>query len=192
VFETKSAIRARLLAARRGLPPDARSAAATRVQAVLVALVAGTRPATVAGHVPFGAEPGGPDLPAVLVGALPPEGRLLLPVLRADLGLEWAVYQPGSPVHWRAPPGPRLGEAAIGEASLVVAPALAVDRRGVRLGRGGGSYDRALALVAPATQVVALLYDEELLTDPLPAEPHDQRVSAVITPSRGLVRLPAS
>jgi 5-formyltetrahydrofolate cyclo-ligase len=192
VFEAKAAVRTRLLAARRSLPAEVRAAAASRLQATVAALVARLRPATVAGYVPFGTEPGGPDLPAVLAGALPHGGRLLLPVLLDDLSLDWAVYQAGEPVHWRSPAGPRLGEAAIGEAALVVAPALAVDPHGVRLGRGGGSYDRALALAAADAQVVALLYDGELLGEPLPVEPHDRRVTAVITPSRGLVRLPSS
>ncbi len=74
-------------------------------------------------------------------------------------------------------------------ARLLLVPALAVDRRGVRLGRGGGSYDRALARVAAGTPVVALLHDGELL-DELPAEPHDRLVSAVVTPSGGWSALP--
>jgi 5-formyltetrahydrofolate cyclo-ligase len=73
---------------------------------------------------------------------------------------------------------------------MVVVPAVAVDARGVRLGRGGGSYDRALARVAPDTLVVALLHDGEVVEE-LPYEPHDRRVDAVITPSGGLVMLPA-
>ncbi|MFB6395191.1 5-formyltetrahydrofolate cyclo-ligase, partial [Polymorphospora sp. 2-325] len=81
------------------------------------------------------------------------------------------------------------GPAAVGAADLVVVPAVAVDRRGLRLGRGGGSYDRALARVAPATLTVALLHDGELL-DAVPAEEHDRPVHAVITPS-GVRRLPA-
>ena len=165
-------------------------AAAGRVRSALVDLLARTRPAVVAGYVPFGAEPGGPELPSVIAAALPPGGRLLLPVLLPDRSLDWAVYQAGAPVHWRMPAGQRLGPAAIGQADLVVAPALAVDRRGVRLGRGGGSYDRALALAAPAAQVVALLHDGELLDEPLPEQPHDRRVTAAITPSDGLVPLP--
>lgn len=63
-------------------------------------------------------------------------------------------------------------------------PAVAVDRTGLRLGRGGGSYDRALARVGPAILTVALLYDGELVSR-LPAEPHDQRVRAAVTPSGG-------
>jgi 5-formyltetrahydrofolate cyclo-ligase len=193
VFESKAAVRARLLAARRSLPAEVRAAAASRVQETLAALLARTRPATVAGYLPFGTEPGGADLPAMLAGALPPGGRLLLPVLNEDLTLDWAVYRPGDPVSdWRSPPGRRLGLPAIGTAALVVAPALAVDRRGVRLGRGGGSYDRALAFVPAGVQVVALLHDGELLGEQLPVEPHDRHVSAVITPSQGLVTLPAS
>jgi 5-formyltetrahydrofolate cyclo-ligase len=66
----------------------------------------------------------------------------------------------------------------------VVVPALAVDRRGVRLGRGGGSYDRALTRAAGLT--VALLYDGETVEE-LPAEEHDVPVKAVVTPSGGLV-----
>jgi 5-formyltetrahydrofolate cyclo-ligase len=87
----------------------------------------------------------------------------------------------------REPSGPRLGPAAIVEADLVVVPALAVDRRGVRLGRGGGSYDRALTRAVPDALIVAVLYDGELV-EALPAEPHDRRVHAVVTP-HGLIRL---
>jgi 5-formyltetrahydrofolate cyclo-ligase len=196
----KTALRTRLLAARRALPPEVRAAAAHRVRAALLAAIPAGQ-VTVAGYVPIGPEPGGPDLPEVLARALPPGGRLLLPVLLPDLALDWALYQPAlaPPAAagrradwWRAPPGPRLGPAAIGEAALVVTPAVAVDRRGVRLGRGGGSYDRALPLASPGAQLVALLYDGELLLDAdLPAEPHDRQVSAAITPSHGLVPLPS-
>jgi 5-formyltetrahydrofolate cyclo-ligase len=114
----------------------------------------------------------------------------LLPVLLPDLDLDWAVYDGALvPARFglREPSGPRLGPAAIGSAALVVVPAVAVDRRGVRLGRGGGSYDRALARVPAGTMIVAALYDGELV-DALPADPHDVRVTAVATPS-GLTRL---
>jgi len=63
---------------------------------------------------------------------------------------------------------------------------VAVDRTGVRLGRGGGSYDRALARVGPGTLRVAVVYDTELL-DLLPAEPHDVPVHGAVTP-QGFVR----
>ena len=52
--------------------------------------------------------------------------------------------------------------------------------RGVRLGRGGGSYDRALRRARGL--VVALLHEGELV-DALPAEPHDVPVHAVALPA---------
>jgi 5-formyltetrahydrofolate cyclo-ligase len=78
--------------------------------------------------------------------------------------------------------------AAIGTVDLVLVPALAVARSsGVRLGRGGGSYDRVLTRIRPGTPALALLYPGELV-DGVPSEPHDQRVSGVVTVD-GLVEL---
>jgi len=68
----------------------------------------------------------------------------------------------------------------------VLVPALAVDPAGNRLGRGGGSYDRALARVTPGTFVCALLYDGEVV-DRVPADDHDRRVDAAVT-QKGLTR----
>jgi 5-formyltetrahydrofolate cyclo-ligase len=74
-------------------------------------------------------------------------------------------------------------------ADLIVVPALAVSSStGVRLGRGGGSYDRVLDRVDPGILTVAAVYDTELV-ESVPAEPHDRPVRAVVTPSRGLLRL---
>ncbi|GAA3335869.1 5-formyltetrahydrofolate cyclo-ligase [Amorphoplanes nipponensis] len=179
----KVALRNQLLAARRSLSPEARAEAAAEVQAALRDLVRAHSATIIAGYVPLAPEPGGPDLPDVL------GDRLILPVLRADNDLDWVRYEgpdtlrPGSR-GLREPAGPRLGVDAIADATLVIVPALAVDRGGLRLGRGGGSYDRALARAARA-YVVALLHDGELL-DRVPAEPHDRRVHAVVTPGQGL------
>jgi 5-formyltetrahydrofolate cyclo-ligase len=146
-------------------------------------------PLTIAAYAPVGREPGGPDLPETLAAALAPHSRLLLPVLLDDGDLDWASYDGplslrAGPRGLRQPSGPRLGVAAIGEADLIIVPALAVDRRGMRLGRGGGSYDRALARATSAF-TVALLHDGELL-EAVPVEEHDQPVRATITPRGGL------
>jgi 5-formyltetrahydrofolate cyclo-ligase len=77
---------------------------------------------------------------------------------------------------------------AITSADLIIVPALGADRSGVRLGRGGGSYDRALARVGPSILTIALLYDGELL-DQVPSGPHDIAVRATAQPAAGISRL---
>jgi 5-formyltetrahydrofolate cyclo-ligase len=194
----KAAVRGEVLAARRALTAAQRAHNAARVQAALreripdLLVSAAPGPPVAAAYVPTGTEPGGADLPDVLRGVLPPEASLLLPVLRDDLDLDWAVYDgtlAPARLGLREPVGPRLGVAAVADAALLVVPAVAADRRGVRLGRGGGSFDRALARAAPSARVVALLHDGELRGIDLPAEPHDRRVDAVITPAEGFVQV---
>ena len=110
---------------------------------------------------------------------------VLVPVLLPDKDLDWCRLLPDGST------GPALGLDAIARAAVVVTPALAVDVSGARLGQGGGSYDRALRRRAPGALVVAVVGDDELVPGPLPAEGHDVRVDAVVTPGRGMLRLPA-
>lgn len=136
---------------------------------------------TVAAYVPMPNEPGGPDLPASLV---PHVERVLLPIWRDDNDLDWAVYdgdlEPGGR-RPHEPRGPRLGVDAIGDADVLIVPALAVDHDGMRLGRGGGSYDRALTRLGLDAVALALVYPDEILTEPVPAESHDRRVHGALT-----------
>jgi 5-formyltetrahydrofolate cyclo-ligase len=189
VGAAKSALRARHLARRRARPQAERDAAAAAVTAGLLRGLAGSR--TVAAYVPAPEEPGHGRLPAALAGL---GAQVLLPVVPAEgTELGWAVdtgrLAPGR-FGLQEPVGPRLGPTAVGAADVVVVPALAVSTAGVRLGRGGGYYDRALRHVRPDTVLVAVVFDDELL-DVLPAEPHDQQVTAVVTPSGGWQALPA-
>jgi 5-formyltetrahydrofolate cyclo-ligase len=138
------------------------------------------------------ARTGEPDTGPLLAELAARGVRVLQPVLRPDFDLDWVVDDGSrlvSEVHdsLSEPSGPRLGPEGIGTADLVLVPALAVDRSGMRLGHGGGCYDRALTRVAPGVLVVALLNDGEITDTPIPAEPHDRRVDAVATPS-GVLR----
>lgn len=181
--DLKARLRDTQLARRRARPAAERAAAAA---AVTTALLRGLRGAhTVAAYVPDDLEPGHGRLPAAYtqLGA-----RILLPVVpTAGRQLGWAVdtgrLAPGR-FGILEPLGPRLGPTAIGTAEVVVVPALAVARDGVRLGRGGGYYDRALAHVRRDAVLVAVVFDDELVPE-LPSEPHDLRVSAVVTPGGG-------
>ncbi len=147
------------------------------------------RAATVAAYVSVDTEPGtGP-----LLDRLRAMGRrVVVPVVLPDLDLDWAVYDgPDSLARARRgllePTGPRLGLDAVATADVVLTPGLAVDRRGMRLGQGGGCYDRALGRVPVGTFTCTLLYDGELL-DEVPSDAHDRPVTAVVTPS-GLTRI---
>ncbi|MEU8237052.1 5-formyltetrahydrofolate cyclo-ligase [Actinoplanes missouriensis] len=188
--QIKIALRARLLTARRSLSDAELASAAAKIHDKTLSLVRGLAPSTIAAYAPVGTEPGGPGLPRLLAAALPPGGRLLLPVLLPDNDLDWARFDGSlgsAPRGLREPGGPRLGVGAVREADLVLVPALAVGPGGVRMGRGGGSYDRVLARLGdPGPLTVALLHDGELV-DEVPAEPHDRAVRGVITPTGGLV-----
>lgn len=186
----KTAMRDQLLTARRRLGLPALQADATALGEQLLAWEPVRRAATVAAYVSVPGEPGtGPLLEALLA-----QGRhVLLPVVRPDLDLDWARYDGDLTPARRGllePTGRRLGVGAVAGADVVLVPALAVDRSGMRLGRGGGCYDRALARVPVGTPVCALLHEDELV-DQVPAEPHDRPVAAVALPS-GIRLLPAS
>jgi 5-formyltetrahydrofolate cyclo-ligase len=144
------------------------------------------RAATVAAYVSVGKEPG----TGALLDALERLGkRVILPVLRPDMDLDWGT--------WRGPtalaparmgllePVDRLGLDAVATADVVVVPGMAVSLSGQRLGQGGGCYDRALGRVPVGTPVVICLYDDEVGLD-VPVDVHDRPVTAVATPTRFL------
>ena len=146
---------------------------------------------TVAAYYSIGAEP---DTHGLVYALWKRGSYVLLPRLRPDMDLDWASYEgPDSlgagPRGLTEPTEASRGVAAVSRADLVIVPALAVDRRGMRLGRGGGSYDRALARVGPQVPTIALIYDGELL-DEVPAASHDQRVRFAACPTTGITRLP--
>lgn len=177
----KRELRGRLSAARSAIGPAEQAAAALALAEHLLCRdeLGGAR--TVACYVSTGSEPGtGPLLDRLREA----DARVLLPVLLGDNDLDWAEHD-GALTRGRhglwEPEGHRLGAHAIASADVVVVPALAVDRRGRRLGRGGGSYDRALARISPLAWTVTPLYRGEVL-DRVPAEPHDLRVHAAVTP----------
>jgi 5-formyltetrahydrofolate cyclo-ligase len=193
---SKAALREQLLAARRCVADDVRATEARSLCERLEPVVTGA--ATVCAYVPVGNEPGSVEMLEMLLRR---SGRVLLPVARtggpgnkeAPLPLRWGEYRPGAliPGPWGLlePPEPVLPESALAEATLVIVPALAVDRRGVRLGRGRGFYDRSLGGRNPRARLIAVVRDAEFV-DELPAEPHDVPMTHALTPGRGLIALP--
>ncbi len=188
----KAALRQRMRAGRARLTAAQRAAAATVLRDVVLALPQTEMAGTVAAYYSLPSEP---DTHGLIYALWKRGSYVLLPLLRPDNDLDWASYEgpdslrPG-PRGLAEPSEPPRGVTAIARADLVLVPALAVDRQGWRLGRGGGSYDRALARVGPLVPTVALLYDGELL-DEVPAGPLDQRVRLAVQPSAGTTRLSA-
>jgi 5-formyltetrahydrofolate cyclo-ligase len=191
VAAEKAALRRRLLADRARLSPDQRAAAARALRDAILELPQVQMAGTIAAYYSLSSEP---DTHGLVYALWKRGGYVLLPLLRPDADLDWASYEgpdslrPG-PRGLAEPAEPPRGMDAVARADLVLVPALAVDRGGVRLGRGGGSYDRALARVGPGIPTIALLYDGELL-DKVPADDHDQRVRLVARPSAGITNLP--
>lgn len=78
------------------------------------------------------------------------------------------------------PDSPRVDPADI---DAVIVPGVAFDERCWRLGYGGGYYDRLLPLLRPDCARIGIAYDEQVL-EAIPAEEHDVRVHAIVTPTR--------
>ncbi|MFD6323397.1 5-formyltetrahydrofolate cyclo-ligase [Streptomyces sp. NPDC058442] len=187
----KRAWRREILLVRNRLTADDVRDAATALADRALGLPELAHARTVAAYVSVGSEPG----TLALLDALRAGGaRVLLPALLPDNDLDWGAYtgqdsltrvRHGGRMALLEPAGERLGPDAVTGADAVLLPGLAVDSRGMRLGRGGGSYDRVLARLERAgahPALVVLLYDTEVV-ERVPEEPHDRPVHAVVTPS---------
>jgi 5-formyltetrahydrofolate cyclo-ligase len=159
------------------MPAEEREAARQAIRRAVLArcqelrLPPGTR---VAAYEPLRTEPGSAELLADLHAA---GFQVIVPLTLPDRDLDWLSWPAEAETSHRP-----LGPAAIGTAGLVLVPAFAVDLAGRRLGRGGGSYDRALARVPAGTPVAALIFAGELL-EQVPTEAWDQPVTAVVSPA---------
>jgi len=169
----KASLRAQVKAGRAAMTDVQRESArdqildAVRTQLRRMSLRAGSR---IAAFLPMRTEP----MPASLLEAFAVAGhQVIVPVRLDDNDLDWREWGTS---------GELLGVSAIAAAALVLVPAFAVDPAGRRLGRGGGSYDRALARVAPDVPVVAVLFDAEFVPE-VPVDAWDRRVSAIVTPA---------
>ncbi|WP_344679007.1 5-formyltetrahydrofolate cyclo-ligase [Saccharopolyspora taberi] len=189
--QSKADWRRTLLERRRAVPETTRSADSSALCAGVLGWMGDHGVRTVCAYVPVGDEPGSPQLLEDLRTA---GYRVLLPIVVRRSPLDWAEYTgPDSlaPAGYGLlePVGDRLGPEGVGQADAVLVPALAVDRRGVRLGRGAGFYDRSLPMAAPEAALIGIVRDEEFV-DELPGEDHDVRMRAVLTPHGGVTSLP--
>jgi len=177
--EEKAALRDRMRALRRSVPPGERLRLADSVEARLFDLpvIGGARSVLV--FYSFGSE-----IPtAGILQRLLDEGhRVLLPCLD-DAGMAAAELRPGDSLVATAY-GPREPSTRVAVhpemVDVVLAPGLAFDRRGHRLGYGGGHYDRYLRQLRPDAEGVGIAFHIQVI-DAVPHGEGDQRLDLVVT-----------
>lgn len=188
IDDAKRALRAELRERRHLLSDQARTAAEEGVRQQLDALVARTGVRSLSCFLSTPTEPG----TRAFVNAAVERGiRVLLPVTRTDGLLDWAVATLDGDITdgmfgLPEPVGELLGPIAVNDVDLLVIPAAAVDRKGMRLGWGRGYFDKTLGSMEGCPPVYAVIYDSELI-DEVPRDVHDQPVDGVVTPTQTIV-----
>lgn len=180
----KQALRAEIRERRRNIPTHERDADTAAITEHLQHLVAARGVKRLSCYL---ATPTEPETRPFLSWAYDQGIDVLLPVTRNDGLLDWAVANNtedenvglfGLP----EPTGDLLGPIAINSVDLIIVPASAVDKRGVRMGWGRGYFDKTLGSMGKRPPVYAIVFDSEFV-DELPREVHDQPVTGVVTPS---------
>jgi 5-formyltetrahydrofolate cyclo-ligase len=182
--EAKRLARAHAREARDRLSPEQRASAAYRIAEALLALdeLAGAQ--TVLAHAALPTEID----PAPAIARLRERGvRIAYPRIESPgvLGLHYVSHEldlvPGpfglaQPIEF----APRMHP---NDADALLLPGIAFDERGMRLGYGGGYYDRLLPQFRSDCVRIGLGFDEQVLAE-IPAESHDEHVDIVVTPTR--------
>ena len=183
VHRAKAELRAIMQARRSAIPAAARAAGAGAVARQGIGFLDKKEPLVVSGFLAIGDEID----PALLLARLSNDGcQLALPVMVGRTQpLQFRLWRPGDAlrtVQWgiREP----LESAPALVPDLLLVPLLAFDRRGHRLGYGGGYYDRTLAGLRQhqSPLAVGLAFDEQEV-DAVPHLDYDQRLDRILTPS---------
>lgn len=181
--DDKARMRAEAVARRDALPAHTRREAAEAIAAYGIRFAHPAPGAIVSGFSAIGAEIN----PYPLMKRLAEAGhQLALPVITPKGNpLIMRRWMPGEPLRnglWgiREP----MPEAPEVDPDVVLAPLLAFDKAGRRLGYGAGYYDRTIARLRAMKPVVVIgiAYDEQEV-DEVPVDEHDQVLDWVLTPS---------
>jgi 5-formyltetrahydrofolate cyclo-ligase len=179
VERAKAALRERMREVRNSIDGDERSRRSTRIEERLFALPEMASARTILLFYSFGSEVATGDMARRVWSD---GGRVLLPFLDGGQ-MRVAEVREGDelvPASYGAKEPTRRSPVDPSEADVVVAPGLAFDRRGGRLGYGGGHYDRLLDRLPPERLRVGIAFSEQVV-DQVPAGPDDRRVNLVVT-----------
>ncbi|MFF5623724.1 5-formyltetrahydrofolate cyclo-ligase [Microbacterium sp. MYb72] len=188
VEHAKRALRAELRERRQLLSAAQRESAASAIGQRLDDLVDSLGARSISCFLSTTTEPGTRDF---VTRAVRRGIRVLLPITRTDGLLDWAVATDDDEVAeglfgLPEPTGEVLSPMAVNDVDLMIIPAAAVDRSGMRMGWGRGYFDKTIGSMEKCPPVYAVIYDSEIL-DSLPREIHDQPVTGVVTPTQTLI-----
>ncbi len=186
--ESKQVLRNTAIAQRKLVTYKERAQAGTQLANHLHELPLPKRGSTVAAYVSMGSEIETRPLLTALLGN---DYHVLVPRLGNGMDIGWGELRStdvtctplmncGEGRPWE-PSGEVLSPEALQQAQMIILPALLVDKRGTRLGRGGGWYDRALMHCAAHAPVIAVCWPWEISSVLLPHEAHDLPVNGVLT-----------
>lgn len=187
IEHAKRALRADLRERRQSISAQARETAEAGITAQLDALIEHLGARSISCFLSTPAEPG---THAFVTAAVARGIRVLLPITREDGLLDWTAATPDAEIAeglfgLPEPVGEVLGPIAVNDVDLLIIPAAAVDQHGMRLGWGGGYFDKTIGSMEKCPPVYAVIFDSELVDD-VPRDVHDQPVSGVVTPTRTL------
>lgn len=84
-------------------------------------------------------------------------------------------------------PAEHLPAALPSDLDLILAPGVAFDLKGYRMGYGAGYYDKLLPQIRPDCAVIGLAFDLQV-AESLPVEAHDQPMDSILTETRWISR----
>jgi 5-formyltetrahydrofolate cyclo-ligase len=180
----KRALRAELRERRHNLTSSEHEHASAGLTQNLQSLALGLSARSIACYL---SAPTEPDTRPFLRWARSEDIRVLFPVSREDGLLDWTVGEKGVELvglfGMPEPSGELLSPLAINDVDLILVPAAAIGRDGMRMGWGKGYFDKTLGSMEKCPPVYAVVYDSELV-DEVPRERHDHPVDGVVTPDR--------
>lgn len=189
VGNEKRALRAELRERRRIMTSTERDESSEALTQNLIDLATSLGSRFIAAYLSMPSEPNTRDF---LHWACDNNIRVLLPISREDGLLDWAPYDGNDEdvdiLGLPTPTSELLGPIAINDADLILVPAAAIDRTGMRMGWGRGYFDKTLGSMEHCPPVYAVVFDNEFV-DSVPRERHDQPVNGVVTPS-GVISFP--
>ncbi|OIP08225.1 MAG: 5-formyltetrahydrofolate cyclo-ligase [Betaproteobacteria bacterium CG2_30_68_42] len=180
----RGALRARLIAAREGLPPQVRSRSEEAISRGIERLLARLAPRVTGFCWPIRGEF---DARALMARRIAAGMRGALPVLvAADAPLEFRAWTPDTPLHTDRHGIRYPAQGAPVHPEVILLPLVGFDAAGFRLGYGGGYFDRTLAALDPRPIAVGAGFELARVASIRP-QPHDLPMDWVVTET-GLFR----